>query len=196
MRLKHLALLSLLLLARTLTGQSYDSTYIVGTNLLPIISSQFNVFYEKPLNGYLTFHTGAGYVFNGPGSPHFLGTDIDLDKSSGGFISVGLNGHLKNRRISPLLGLRIVNSLSYEKGIIRSRSENFTSSGYSLGIGGILGATLRISNRLSFDLGIQQSRLLIDGLADYHSYAPGMGVEFFAARTQLIGQLKYRIYKY
>ncbi len=201
MKLKPIFILSLLFLARSLIGQTNDSTFIVGTNLFPIVSTQFDVFYEKQLNGYMTIHTGLGYVFNGPDSPHPWRTNIDLDKSSGGFISIGLNGHLKNKRISPLIGLRVVNSISYEEGMIqidpfdRETTEHFTSTGYTLGMGGILGLTFKVSRRIYFDLGIQKSYLLIDGLCDFHSYAPGMGVILGPSRIQLIGQLKYRIEK-
>jgi len=199
MKLKPIFILYLLFLTRILFGQTNDSTFLVGTNLFPIMSTQFGGFYEKPISEYITFHAGLGYVFNGPGSWIKLGTDKELDKSSGGFISIGLNGHLNDKRISPLIGLRIINSLSYEEGMIRSvafdtlaTTGHFTSTGYSLGIGGIFGITFKISKRLLFDIGIKKSYLLINGLCDFHSYAPGMGINWDPLRGQFITQIKYK----
>ncbi|MBU0489467.1 MAG: hypothetical protein KKD31_16100 [Bacteroidetes bacterium] len=199
MKLKPIFIFYLFFLTSTLFGQTNDSTFLFGTNLIPIISTQFGGFYEKSLNEYMTFHAGLGYVFNGPGSWIKLGTDKELDKSSGSFISIGLNGHLNDKRISPLIGLRIINSLSFEEGMMCSGAsdtlatpEHFTSTGYSLGIGGIIGITLKISNRLFFDLGIQKSYLLINGLCDFHSYAPGMGINWNPMRGQFISQIKYK----
>ncbi len=178
-------------------SQQKDSAFFVGINVAPIIiSTQINIFAEKSINPYLTFHASIGYVINGPGSWIKLGTYKELDKSSGGFISLGLNGHLNNKRVSPLIGIRIINSYSYEEGFDRiDVIKPFTSTGYSLGIGGLIGISCKILNQLSIDLGIQKSYLLINGLCDFHSFAPGMGINYDPLKGQFITQIKYKFGK-
>lgn len=198
-RMKKVAIIIILILTTGLSySQTKDSSYYFGINIAPIISTQFSIFIERQIHANLTFNIGAGYVFDGPGSFIKLGTEKKLDKSSGGFLSFGINGHLKNRIISPIIGLKFVNALSYEKGekldlITNNPPEPFESNGYSLGIGGLIGLTFKISKKIACDLAAQGSLLLINGLCDFHSFAPGMGINWNPMRGQYIAQIKYQL---
>lgn len=181
-------------------GQPKDTSFYIGLNIAPFFLTQLNFFIEKPINHYLTFYSGFGYVIHGPGSFIKLGTDKELERSSGEYLSLGLTGHLKNKKISPIIGFRLINSLSFEKGYFVSLVSDtiftmtpFTSTGYNFGIGGIAGLSGRISKRFLFDLGFQLSFLVINGLCDFHSFAPGMGRNWDPQRFEFITQIKYKL---
>ena len=185
-------------------GQTKDSTSYFGINVAPVFMTQIDLAYEKPINSYMTGQLSGGFVIDAPyGSLHKIGTDKSLTKRSGGFLRIGVKGHLKEKNISPFVGGLIINSLSIEEGVADCPDSlaciqsipNFSKTSYNLGVSGIAGLTLKPLKRLKIDLGIQVGVLLIDRLADYHSFTPGMGINWSPVKTQFIAEMKYKLKK-
>jgi len=187
-----------------LIGQTKDSSSYLGINLAPVFMTQIDLTYEKTFNSSMTGLLSGGFVINAPyGSLHKIGTDKDLTKRSGGFIRIGVKGHLKDKTISPFVGGLIINSVSIEEGVAvcpdslfcTQNIPNFSKTSYNIGVAGIIGLTLKPLKRIKIDIGIQAGVLLIDRLADYHSFTPGMGINWNPMKTQFIMEVKYKLKK-
>ena len=185
-------------------SQTEDPLSYIGINVAPVLMTQIDLAYEYPVNSYMTGQLSGGFVVNAPyGSLRKIETGTRLTKRSGGFFRIGLKGHLKNKIISPFLGGLIINSLSVEEGVVNCLDSliceasipNFSKTSYNLGVSGIVGLILKPSKRVKIDLGIQVGTLLINQLADYHSFTPGMGINWNPIKTQFIVEIKYRLKK-
>jgi hypothetical protein len=125
-----------------------------------------------------------------------------LTNKSGFFLKLETrhNFRKEHKRFAPFIGFNIVNSLAIEEGVTNILFDSSTSkepikrNSYNLGLNGILGITSPSNKKLNIDLGIQFGKLLVDNLVDFHSYMPGMGVNFIGGmRLQGIVRIKYKI---
>ncbi len=185
-------------------SQTNDSASYFGFNIAPVFMTQVDFVFEKAINPYITGQLSGGFVVNAPyGSLHKIGTTKSLSKRQGGFLRIGVKGHLKDKFISPFIGGLIINILSIEEGfsecpdtIICFQSvPNFSNTSYNLGVSGIVGLTIKPLKRFKIDFGVQIGVLLIDRLSDYHSFTPGMGINWNPMKTQFITEIKYKLKK-
>ena len=189
-------------LGTSLKAQSEKPNY-VGINLIPLFSKTLELGYEINVNSFLSFDLYTGYVFNSNmDSPRKLGTDYELTNKSGFFIKIGTRYNLRKdlKKIAPFIGLNIVNAIALEEGIYNPDFENNTPdepvkrNSYNLGLNGIIGVTSPATKRINIDIGLQIGTVLINNLLDFHSYMPGMGVDFGGGvRIQGIARIKYLI---
>lgn len=201
---KHAILFTILLSVNLAKGQKLDLSPYLGINIAPILMTQIDVVYEHPINKHFNALLSGGGVVDAPyGSFYKLGTNKELTKRSGAFLRTGIKAHLDNKIFSPFAGAVVVNSISIEEGhktfpdslFHPCTVPNFSSTSYNLGLAGILGFTLKPFRRLKVDIGKQIGILIIDNLVDYHSYAPGMGINWNPMKTQTIMQIRYKLRK-
>ncbi len=201
--MRDIAILIILIgLGLSSNGQS-DKVRYVGINLFPIIGKTIELGYSVDIKPNLSTDFYTGYVFNsGLGSPYMIGTQYDLDNKSGIFIKIGTRYNLRNDidKFAPFIGINIVNSIAIEAGTYDSDfnyntpNEKVKKKSYNLGLNGIIGITSPITKKLNMDIGLQIGKVLIKNLIDFHSYMPGMGVNFpDGVRSQLMLRIKYRI---
>ncbi len=103
-------------------------------------------------------------------------------------------------KFAPFFGLNLVNAIAIEKGTYNPDfdDETFNNSVFknlcNLGLSGIIGITTPAKKRINVDLGLQVGTIIVDNLLDFHSYMPGMGVEFGGGiRIQGVLRIKYLI---
>lgn len=183
-------------------AQSERTNYL-GINILPLLGSTVELGYEQNIKPNLSFNFYAGYVFNSKlGSPLKKGTQYELNTKSGFFIKTGVRFNVRKdlNKIAPFFGLNLVNSIAIEKGIYDSDfdyntpNEQVNKTSYNLGINGVIGITSAATKRINIDLGLQIGTTLVNNLVDFHSYMPGMGVDFGSGlRIQGIIRIKYLI---
>lgn len=181
----------------------YDRTNYLGINLSPLLGNTLELGYELNIKPNLSFDLYSGNVFNSNlSSPFKKGTQYDLDCKSGFFIKIGTRYNLRNdlQKFAPFIGFNIVNAIAIEKGIYDPDFDNNTpnkpviKNSYNLGTNGIIGITSPAIKRINVDLGLQIGTVLINNLLDFHSYMPGMGVNFGSGlRIQGILRIKYLI---
>jgi len=183
-------------------AQSERTNYL-GINLIPIIGNTLELGYEVNVKSNLSIDLYTGYVFNSKLSSLVkIGTQYELDNKSGFFIKTGIRYNRRKdlNKFAPFIGLNIVNSIAIEKGVYDpdfdydTPNELFVRNSYNLGINGIIGITSPATKRINIDLGLQVGTILINNLIDFHSYMPGMGVDFGdAIRVQGMIKIKYLI---
>lgn len=186
-----------------LNAQTTKTNYI-GLNLPPMLGTTLDIGFERNIKPNFSVEISSGYVFNSKLNSLFKkGSLFDLDKKSGFFLKLGARYNFRKdlSKFAPFLGLNIVNAIAMEEGIyVGLDNPNIpypiNNNSYNLGISGIIGFTSPADKKLNVDVGIQAGRLLVDNLMDFHSYMPGMGVNYGASlRLQGIVRIKYRLNK-
>ena len=183
-------------------AQSLKSNYL-GINLIPLVGNTLELGYELNIKPNLSVDLYSGYVFNSKlSSPFKKGTQYDLDNKSGFFIKTGIRYNLRNdlKKFAPFIGFNIVNAIAIEKGIYDPDFDNNTlnepvlRNSYNLGLNSVIGITSPATKRINIDFGLQIGTTLVNNLIDFHSYMPGMGVNFGSElRIQGILRIKYLI---
>ncbi len=201
---KKILLLLWILFAHRAIGQSDAPGSYLGINLAPIFMTQIDLHYERLLRPNITGQISGGFVINAPyGSFYKINTEIQLTRRMGPFLRIGMKVHPKVKKFYPFVGGEIINSLSIERGsspcpdslFCTHALENFSVTSYNLGVAGIVGLGIKPIKRLKIDLGIRIGMLVINGLADYHSFAPGMGINWDPVRAQFLAEIKYALKK-
>lgn len=184
----------------SINAQPEQNNYF-GINLMPLFGNTLELGYERNIKPNLSINLYSGYVFNSKlNSPFKIGTPYDLKNKSGGFIKIGVRYNFRKdlNKFALFTGLNIVNAFAIEEGDYDSDFNNNTlnelaiSESYNLGINGIIGVTSPATKRINIDLGLQIGKIVINNLLDYHSYMPGMGVNYGIC-VQGIIRIKYRI---
>ena len=180
-----------------------DRSKYLGLNISPLFVNALELGLDYTIKPNSSFNIYTGYVFNSPlNSPFKKGTQYLLTNKSGFFLKLEArhNFRKEHKRFAPFIGFNIVNSLAFEEGVTNILFDSSTSkepikrNSYNLGLNGILGITSPSNKKLNIDLGIQLGKLLVDNLVDFHSYMPGMGVNFIGGmRLQGIVRIKYKI---
>lgn len=202
--MKRTLVIIVLLIGVGLTSKAQpDKPNCIGINVLPLLSKTLEIGYEKNFSPYISCDLYTGYVFNSNmDSPRKVGTDYELTNKSGFFIKIGARYNVRKdfNKIAPFIGLNIVNALAIEEGNYNPDVENNTPdepvkrNSYNLGLNGIIGLTSPARKRINVDIGLQIGTVLINNLLDFHSYMPGMGVDFGGGvRIQGIARIKYLI---
>ena len=183
-------------------AQSEKPNYL-GINLIPLFGNTLELGYEMNVKSFLSIDLYSGYTFNSKmDSPRPVGTQYELTNKSGFFIKIGARYNLRNdlNKFAPFVGLNFVNAIAIEEGTYNPNLENNTTvepvkrNSYNLGLNGIIGVTSPATKRINIDLGLQIGTVVINNLLDYHSYMPGMGVDFGGGvRLQGIARIKYLI---
>ena len=175
----------------------------LGINLISLVGNTLELGYELNIKPNFSIDLYSGYVFNSKlSSPFKKGTQYDLNNKSGFFIKTGIRYNLRNdlKKFAPFLGFNIVNAIAIEKGIYdpdfdkNTLNEPVMRNSYNFGLNAVIGITSPAINRINVDLGLQIGTTLVDNLIDFHSYMPGMGVNFGSGlRIQGILRIKYLI---
>jgi hypothetical protein len=201
---KLIAILMLLVSLGSISSnaQSEKSNYF-GINLVPLFGNALELGYELNISPNLSVDLHSGYVFNSKlSSPLKKGTQYELDNKSGLFIKIGARYNLRSdlNKFAPFFGLNLVNALAIEEGFYdvdfdyHTPNEPVGKSSYNLGVNGIIGVTSPATKRINIDLGLQVGKVIVSNLLDFHSYMPGMGVNFGSGlRLQGVLRIKYRI---
>jgi hypothetical protein len=186
----------------TSKAQSEKSNYL-GINLIPLFGNSLELGYEMNVKSFLSIDLYSGYTFNSKmDSPRPIGTEYQLTNKSGFFIKTGIRYNLRKdlNKFAPFIGLNIVNAIALEEAVYEPNWDNSTPdepvkrNSYNLGLNGIIGVTSPSTKRISIDIGLQIGTVVINNLLDYHSYMPGMGVDFGGGvRIQGIARIKYLI---
>ncbi len=184
----------------SVNAQSEKANYF-GINLMPLLGNTLELGYEQNVKPNLSFNLSLGYVFNSKlNSPFKIGTPYDLKNKSGVFIKIGARYNFRKdlNKFALFTGLNIVNAHAIEEGFYDPDFNNNTfnelviSESYNLGLNGIIGVTSPATKQINIDLGLQIGKVIINNLLDYHSYMPGMGVDY-GIRIQGVVRIKYRI---
>jgi hypothetical protein len=177
-------------------------TDYIGINLIPLIGKTLELGYEANIKSFISADIYAGYVFNSKlSSPYLMGSSYEFSNKSGLFLKLGTRYNLRNdiKKYAPFIGLNVVNAIAIEEGVNdpdfddNTPNDPLNKNSYNLGIDGILGFTSPSNKLLNIDIGFQIGYILIDNLIDFHSYMPGMGVNFDNIRIQGILRIKYKI---
>jgi outer membrane protein W len=188
-----------------LNAQTTKTNYI-GLNLPPMLGTALEIGFERTIKPNFSVDLYTGYVFNSRlDSPLKKGSLFDVYKKSGFFLKLGARYNFRKdlSKFAPFVGLNIVNSIALEEGTFIGEETPSTpypdpivNNSYNLGISGIVGVTSPSDKKLNVDVGFQFGRIFIDNLLDFHSYMPGMGVNYGARlRLQGIVRIKYRLNK-
>lgn len=186
----------------SVNAQSEKSNYL-GINLIPLVGNTLELGYELNIKPNLSVDLYSGYVFNSKLSSSLRKeTQYDLENKSGFFIKIGARYNLRNdlKKFAPFIGFNIVNAIAIEKGIHDPDFDNNTPNdpilrnSYNMGLNGVIGITSPATKRINIDLGLQIGTTLVNNLIDFHSYMPGMGVDFGSGlRLQGLLRIKYLI---
>ncbi|MCK4661616.1 MAG: hypothetical protein KAT68_02020 [Bacteroidales bacterium] len=203
MKTKPLTLIIFICTVISLNAQFINDNNYLSINTVPILGKTLELGYDANIKQNFSLDIYIGYVFNSKlSSPYKIGTQYELINKSGYFLKTGTKFILKNnlKIFKPFFGLNLVNAIVIEKGIYDKDSDYYTpneivnQNSYNLGINGIIGFTSPATKRINIDIGIQTGKILINNLLDFHSYMPGMGVNFpDGVRLQGILRIKYRM---
>ncbi|MDH4472070.1 MAG: hypothetical protein QE487_05645 [Fluviicola sp.] len=186
-----------------LSAQTTKTNYI-GLNLPPMLGTALDIGIERNITPNFSVDLYTGYVFNSKlDSPLKKGSRFDVYKKSGFFLKLGARTNFRKdlSKFAPFLGLSIVNAVGLEEGTFVGEDtpsipypDPIVNNSYNFGISGIIGLTSPADKKLNVDVGIQVGTLLVNNLLDFHSYMPGMGVNYGAGlRLQGILRIKYRL---
>lgn len=209
--MRKLIVISILLLSLCFTNYSQDSTSsYIGFNLPPIIGSTIELGYEINPKPFLTFDFYGGYTINNKlnlfCTKELREYEYSYYKNSGFFLKIGgkLNWRNNLNKFAPFLGLNVINSIGIQKGILEVNfeydgqelpSNRSEKNSYNLGVSGIIGVTSPSTKKLSYDLGIQVTGLIVNNLLTNRctNYMPGMGFGGQGIRAQGVLRVKYKI---
>jgi len=180
----------------------------MGVNVLQIFAGSYELTSETTNNRFYSVLLNFGYQQeSGLRMVCKIDDGIDDKKKSGVFFKLGGKLYVLNilgskpHKSDCFFGMYIVGSQYASSGIDKDNNVTYRSSGFAWGMAGIAGYTMKISNRLEFDIGGQLSfaeqGIDIIGVK-CQDYQPGMGwigLNGSNPYFQFIANLKFRIGK-
>ena len=213
---KHFLTILCTLSILTVKAQSDNNAYL-GINVLEIPALTINGNFSYDIKPFLTPAFDLGYTLNYTKGVDFIGylltphckcanDGYNLSNQSGGYIKLGVFLNLRknfDRRNYPFLGLFLINSIVYEKGIYQPpelsvpMEVQVNQTKYIIGLSSSLGYEFALTNRLKAKIEFQVSLpdKKYQDLYGYRNYIPGMGFKDYEGYwfPILILNLKYKL---
>jgi hypothetical protein len=196
--MKYILTLLLLVFLTNTFGQENRNRYSIGLNLPPIVGHTIVLKIENNWKPHWTMQLGLGIMKDNTIKGSWVKVDdgtMDWE-NSGLFTSLGIRFNTKKEmdKNTFYAGSKLINGYFIQYAVTTDNGVPFERTGYFIAVGLETGVTLKLSKRISTDIGFQYSPVLYSDTqaSKLYSVLPGIGA---IGNLQGIFTLKYFIGK-